>query len=84
MIHHLFPGRAEHHIPPMIDFFKSITAELRVAPADQAFVFCGASPEQFERYAACLPPGSRAVSIGRSRLELFGYVRRIESGRRLR
>ena len=80
MIHHLFPGRAEHHIPVMIQYFKSITPELHIGLADQVFVFYGATPEQFNRYVACLPPGNKTVAVGRGRLELFRYIKQIERG----
>lgn len=80
MIHHLFPGRAEHHIPSMIRYFKTITNELNIGNEEHVFVFYGASPEQYGRYTDCLPAGSQSVAIERDKLKLFHYIKQIEPG----
>lgn len=74
MIHHLLPGRVEHHIPAMIRFFARIHERLPDPGAEPVYVFYGASPAQLEKYRALVPQGSRVVAIDKGRRPLFGYL----------
>src|SRR5689334_15529826 len=74
MIHHLLPGRAEHHVPVIIQFFADIHQELGSPIDAHVFVFYGATAQQSKTYAAKLPAGCRMISIKSGRGDLFKYV----------
>ncbi|MEN6626753.1 MAG: TDP-N-acetylfucosamine:lipid II N-acetylfucosaminyltransferase [Candidatus Sumerlaeia bacterium] len=73
-IHHLLPGRAEHHIPAMIRFFARIHERLGAADAEPVFVFYDATPAQIARYRALLPGGCESIALRRGRVPVFRYV----------
>lgn len=77
MIQHLFPGRAEHHIPAMIQFFMTIHEKLSTPIEEHGFAFYGATPAQLEKYASGLPPACRVVSLQKGKYGLFRYLRQL-------
>ncbi|MCE5230693.1 TDP-N-acetylfucosamine:lipid II N-acetylfucosaminyltransferase [bacterium] len=74
MIHHLLPGRVEHHIPAMIRYFTRIHERLCTPGGEPVFVFYGASAAQLEKYRTLVPEGWRAIDIDKGRLPLFRYI----------
>jgi dTDP-N-acetylfucosamine:lipid II N-acetylfucosaminyltransferase len=80
MIHHLFPGWIEHHVPVLIQFFIEINEQLPTPIEQHVFVFYDASPKQLATYSARLPENCRMLSIRKGKLGIFTYLWRFKTG----
>src|SRR5690242_633809 len=77
MIYHLFRGRAEHHIPSMLQFFLDIHDDLHTPLSEHVFVFHDPTPKQLETYKARLPATCRVETLKPGRLGLWPLFKRL-------
>ena len=75
MIHHLFPGRAEHHIPSMIQFLQTVQEEIGSHCESHVYAFYNSDPAQLARYRQIVPPNCRIIAVGAGRAAIFKYLR---------